>query len=767
MKRSAIARVLPAFLIAAAVMSPLSMFARAGEPGTNPSPMVMTDRAEKLWLGAKEGDWERVLGAMMDLPQVEPSNGSTSLRGDLDTLRTSIAKRETMRAARIAKVTGLLDESLAAAQTPAKISECLKHAVELHELAPDAAAKAAVLSSDKVKQTITRADAAARQSEGAGDWLMAAELFGRLNILLDIDQTYKHDARRMGDRLSMLRLYAPKRLWELRNERREQDRKTDPKLGALAPFNSVGESFQTKLKDISATMLNKSLSMAANYHVEQVGMRKLVIGGLQAVRTLVSTPDLRSAFPELDNPRSREAMLSFINEKIEEYKKLDNNPGDFQVASLIDEILKANAVSVKVMPNAIMHEFGNGAFDQLDEFSTIIWPDEYARFNRMVESSFVGVGIQIQADEDTQKIKVIMPLDNTPAFRAGIKPGDYISKINDDSAVGMTVDQAVDLITGKQNSKVRITIDRAGEEIPFELARKKIPIVTVKGWQRLGNGDSNWDFMIDAPSKTGYIRLTQFNETTTDELHKALAQLKAQGMQNLILDLRFNPGGLLNEAVSVASTFVNAGEIVWTQKADGSRVDTHSADADKTLLKDISTVVLVNNGSASASEIVSGALKYYADQNKIKALVIGNRTYGKGSVQNVAGLNALSKLKLTTQYYFLPGGQIIHRREHATRWGVDPHLNVDMLPQQVADALSLRQDADLPADAKPVVRKTTKDDDEMMYKPDPANFPPNPARLITQGIDLQLETAVFILKAQSQAKKDIIAGGGKGEKNPG
>lgn len=763
MKRSALLnRLAPLALLASLTFVPASALClAAGEP-TPVTKVALADQANRLWENAKQGDWDAVLRAMNESPEALPP----SLRAGMSQLRESIQKRETMRAARVMKVQGELSESLQGDETPAKVSDSLKHAVELHELAPDAAAKAAVLASEPVKKAIARADNMARAMEVKGEWLWAAELFSRLNILLDTDAKYKPDIRRLNDRLSMLRLYAPKRLWELRNTRREIERQTEPKLAALPPFNSVGEGYQSKLKDVSRPILLRALQYGGNIHVEQIPMRELLIGGLEAVRTMSTTQDLRVAFEGLDNAKSREMMVGFLDEKIKALRTGKEEISDFDLADLLDALVRANDVSVKIPESALLHEFGNGAFDRLDEFSAIIWPDELARFKRMTDSSFPGVGIQIQLDEETQLVKVITPVDNSPAAKAGIRPGDYIKKINNDSALGMSVDQAVEQITGREGTKVRLTVEREGEDLTFELTRAKIPNYTIKGWKRQG-AENNWDWMIDRESKVGYVRITGFNERTSADLANAIGKMKSEGAQGLIIDLRFNPGGLLTEAVNVVNTFVDSGEVVYTQRADGRRVDTHFAEPDKQRVKGMPLVVLVNDGSASASEIVSGALHYYADQGKVKALVLGHRTFGKGSVQNVIPLPPTAALKVTTQYYYLPDGKIIHRREKATTWGVDPHLKVEMLPRQVADALTLRSDADLQADAKPVARRILKDDEDIMYRPDPKNFPPDPNRLMTDGIDLQLQTALVLLQAQVEGKKAQLANVPPPAKNPG
>jgi carboxyl-terminal processing protease len=285
-------------------------------------------------------------------------------------------------------------------------------------------------------------------------------------------------------------------------------------------------------------------------------------------------------------------------------------------------------------------------------------------------------------------------------------------------------------------------MERTGQDMDIALNRDRIPLKTIKGWKRTGARDDDWDWFIDPDNRIGYVRLTNFQEDTTRDLHRAIDAMKAKGVNGLVLDLRFNPGGLLTQAVSVANTFIDDGVVVYTEAAGGVRTDTQRAIRTQQRLRDVPIVVLINEGSASASEIVAGAMRHYADQGKLRAMLVGQRTYGKGSVQNVLNLSANSMLKLTMQYYFLPNGICIHRREHAKSWGVDPHLAIEMLPQQTSDALTLRQDADSP---------------QAWMQNEAGKEAPNPDKLLTDGLDLQLESALFILRSQAVTRQVAAA----------
>jgi carboxyl-terminal processing protease len=406
----------------------------------------------------------------------------------------------------------------------------------------------------------------------------------------------------------------------------------------------------------------------------------------------------------------------------------------------------------------MIHEFGNGAFGALDEFSQIIWPDELQRFKRMTEGSFTGVGIQIQLDEESQMIKVVQPLEGTPAQKAGVHAGDLLKKINDNSAVGLSLDQAIEQITGKRGTPVKLTVDRAGKDVDFDLLRDTIPIRTAKGWKRTGESDTDWDYMVDKTTGIGYVRLSGFNDNTTEELHAAIRSMQQSpgGLNGIILDLRFNPGGLLTQAVSVANTFIADGKVVYTEGAGGTPGDIHYAEKEgQVVTTGIPIVVLVNDGSASASEIVSGAVQFYGKNNSINAIVLGHRSFGKGSVQNVIPLSMSTYMKLTKQYYHLPDKRIVHRKPGAKDWGVTPDLTVEMLPKQITDALTLRIDADTPPEGR-INRKVEEGETAL--------GDPEPDRLINEGFDLQLEAAVAILKAQAVAKMQQSTA--QGQKDP-
>ena len=740
---------------------PARSMGAVGAGRDSPPPIRLAD---SVWTAARTaGKDEASFLAPLHNADVEKSGAMLALlKGAISDLEANFAKREAARTEQMTKVEKELAETLAAEQTPSTLSKALRQAVEIHELCAD---KPAFVQQERIQALIKRADSAARTAESTGDWLIANELYVRLNLLLEEEATYKPDARRQADRLGMIQLYVPRRLWEMRNTRRLAEG-----LKELPPFNALGEDFNAKVSGISQGVVMAAMLRATESHIERRPLRELLVSGFDSVKTMVTTKDLAAAFPGIDDLAARDRLIAWIDSANAQLRLKAQDIDQLDLNNRVSALLDQSRLTVKIPVGAILHELGNGAFDRLDEFSQIIWPDELPRFRRIVDGDFIGVGVQIQLDEESQFIRIVSPLEGTPAFRAGVRSGDLIKKIDDQSALGMTLNQAVELITGRAGTNVKLTMERQGQDVDFDLTRARIPIRTVKGWRREGLKEDQWDWYIDPAARIGYIRLTGFQESTTRELHAAINEMKSNGLRGIILDLRFNPGGLLTQAVSVANTFIDNGLLVYTETPEGRRGEEHRArPKDQLIGKNTPLVVLINEGSASASEIVSGAIRYYADKGVVNALVVGKRSYGKGSVQNVLQLSSAAMLKITTQYYFLPDGRLIHRRDHAKQWGVDPHLIVDMLPKQISDALTIRQDADTPnqflpplppipaTNSKPLPH-TVEGQGGGGLTAGAAKPTPDPNKLLEDGVDLQLQAALLLLQTQAAARQQAKAG---------
>jgi len=314
-----------------------------------------------------------------------------------------------------------------------------------------------------------------------------------------------------------------------------------------------------------------------------------------------------------------------------------------------------------------------GVLQKLDPYSSYISPKELSRFRASMESEFGGIGIQVSLEGG--QLKVISPLAGTPAYRAGIVAGDRIVEIEGKSSKGVTLDEAVRRLKGKPGTKVELAVIHPGstEKVKFTITREIIRVKTVLGDRR--KRDDSWDFMLKPEKGIGYVRITAFSRDTAGEVRKAMEELKGAKLRGLILDLRFNPGGLLSSAIEVSDLFVSKGRIVSTE---GRNSPKRAWDAGKEgTFEGFPMAVLVNRYSASAGEIVSACL-----QDHRRAVIIGERTWGKGSVQNVIELeNGQSALKLTTASYRRPNGKNIHRFSDAKDeddWGVIPNKGYEL-----------------------------------------------------------------------------------------
>ena len=328
----------------------------------------------------------------------------------------------------------------------------------------------------------------------------------------------------------------------------------------------------------------------------------------------------------------------------ETYKQL-NLFGD--VFQRVQEQYVEEVTDKKLIESAI-----SGMLQSLDPHSSYLSADSYKDMQVKTKGKFGGLGIEITMEDGV--VKVVSPIDDTPAAKAGMKSCDLIIGVDGESIRGLTINESVSKLRGPVGSKVIITVVR-GKKDPYEIEIKR-DIINIKSVKH------------NIIKNIGYVRLTTFSDTTTSGLEKALTKIKkniGNKFQGLILDLRNNPGGLLNQSISVADAFLNQGEIVSTQGRnddDTSRVFAKKGD----LINCQPLVVLINSGSASASEIVAGALKDHS-----RAIIIGTRSFGKGSVQSIIPLAGNGAMRLTTARYFTPSGISIQAK------GIEPDIIVE------------------------------------------------------------------------------------------
>lgn len=311
-----------------------------------------------------------------------------------------------------------------------------------------------------------------------------------------------------------------------------------------------------------------------------------------------------------------------------------------------------------------------GMLSELDPFTMYVPPARQEEFDRLLEGSFKGVGIQLNQLEDGS-IEVVTPIDGSPAFKAGVMAGDIILKVNGVDIKTERLQDVIKRIGGPLGTEVTLTVRHAtGEEADLKMTREEVIMPVVKGYER--KQDNSWDFYVCNDPKVAYVRVTQFTTDTTDRLRDTITPLLSEGMKGLVLDLRFNPGGRLEEAIQMVDLFLAKGVIVSTKGR--SRPERSASATEPGTLPYFPMIVLLNEHSASASEIVAGSL-----MDNRRALVVGQRSYGKGSVQEVIPLDSKGgELKLTVAYYYLPSGRLVHRKKDATDWGVQPQIVVPM-----------------------------------------------------------------------------------------
>lgn len=383
------------------------------------------------------------------------------------------------------------------------------------------------------------------------------------------------------------------------------------------------------------------------------------------------------------------------------------------VLSIVQENYAEEVDTKDVIYNSL-----KGMVKNLDPHSSFMTPDEYKEMQIDTKGSFGGIGIEIGMKDNI--LTVIAPIEDTPAHKAGLLAGDKIVKIGEKSTKDMPLSEAVNMMRGPKDTPVTIHIMREGFTAPkpFVITRAVIKVKSVK-FKMLDEG-------------FGYVKLNQFQERTTEELDKALKDLTEQSegkkLRGLILDLRNNPGGLLQEAVSVSNEFIDSGLIVYTKGRAAGQNMTFNADAARSQ-PEYPMIVLVNNGSASASEIVAGAL-----QDHKRAIILGVPTFGKGSVQTIIPLSDGSAVRLTTSKYYTPSGRSIQAR------GIEPDIVVGEVPKGHLKEADL--EGHLAAEGPEVKKEVKKPEPEKPVKTEEAQV-----KLTDNGEDIQLKRAVEYLKS--------------------
>ena len=434
---------------------------------------------------------------------------------------------------------------------------------------------------------------------------------------------------------------------------------------------------------------------------------------------------------------------------------IDNVYQQLRVITDVMEIIRENYVE-EVKPQKLAYGAARGMVAELDDFSQFMEPDLYDRVKSDTEGEFGGIGIRIDVRE--KWLTIVTPLPDTPAYRAGLYPGDKIIKIEGESTRDMLIDEAVKKLRGKPGTKVNITIAREPEDKNSDWTELEVPLVR----EIIMNESVKQRVLED---KFGYIKILDFNGHTVEDFGKALKGLKKKGIEGLVLDLRYNPGGLLNAAVDVSKMFIGSRKmIVFTKGRKPENYQEFHAD-EKAEYSDLPLIVLINRYSASASEIVAGAV-----QDNKRGIVLGERSFGKASVQSMIPLSDKSALRLTIAKYYTPSGRSIQRadsrlsekdkdktekdaelkdkekEEDAHLGGILPDIEVKVPLEEEKKLLKQSEELLYPDEKKEKKGKDKKADKDKKKSSSDSGFKPEEGEEVVR--DQILDRAVELLKAR-------------------
>ena len=552
----------------------------------------------------------------------------------------------------------------------------------------DEAQKRQILSKQFVKQTIQKAIDKAAEFESKGKWLDAYT-----NCYWWLAERIEPDNEAYAD-------YA-EQLME--------------KANIVASFqDSPCETSKERFKNVKKKMFIRAIGALNFNYVNIIDYRQMATKAIRRCELLaeVMNRDLsderRATSQELAAwTAGLAAILDEVNQSAAGFSK-DKFIEVFEKILALNSSLVASRSSLEsrgtshesretLLPGPVLiAQFAEAALSALDRYTVMVWPRQVQDFEKIMTNEFTGIGIVISKQKGMLTVASLLP--DTPAYNSGLDAGDVIEAVDAVETKDMSLVCAVRSITGPAGTKVTLTVKRTGEELvrDITITRAKITVPTILGWAR--NEAGKWLYMIDEANEIGYVRLTSFSERTASDLEKVLNRLEAEGLSKggLILDLRFNSGGLLNSAIEVTDKFVKEGLIVSTRPRFG--VWTYAPAQKEKTHPDYPIVVLINSGSASASEIVAGAL---ADPQHKRAILVGERTHGKGSVQGITQYPGDgAQLKYTMAYYHLPSGQRVESRDVMEKqgrsdWGVGPNIEIKLRSDELGKMIDVQRDNDV------------------------------------------------------------------------
>ncbi len=524
-----------------------------------------------------------------------------------------------------------------------------------------------------VQETIQKAIDRAVDYEAEGKWLEAyTECYAWLKAIDPNDEVYKKYSEELWDKVVIASTF-----------------EDSPCETSVERFEGiVPEIFDRVIRTLNYSYVNNRIDFA-DMSTKALQRSKL-LADVMMKRIIDPNDVLDYELPTEDQVTQWNGVLDGLIELIKASKK-EISVGGF--LGLFEKVLEYNEATINLPHSIVISQFAEASLAALDPHTTIIWPRRVQDFTKAMTNEFTGVGIEISKKNGL--LTVASLLLDTPAYKAGLDAGDVIETVDGLVTKDMSLNCAVKKITGPKGTEVKLAVRRSrdGTLKDMVITRDRIIVPTVRGWLR--QEDGNWLHMIDPNRGIGYVRITSFSGETSEDFEHVLYDLEKQGLKGLILDLRSNSGGLLSSAVSIVDMFVKKGLIVRTQPGNGGGMPDYKMAHTKGTHPDYPMVVLVDEISASASEIVSGAL---ADDLYERAVLVGKRTHGKGSVQViVTDREYMSQLKYTMAYYHLPSGQRVNSRsdmEKAGRkdWGVTPDVKVSLRSDELRKLIAIQRD---------------------------------------------------------------------------
>ncbi|MDT8300586.1 MAG: S41 family peptidase [Sedimentisphaerales bacterium] len=525
----------------------------------------------------------------------------------------------------------------------------------------------ALLNDPFVKQTVRHAKRLAAEYESQGRWLDAyAICYSKLELMYEDDDKYSAYAKLLQEKAD------------------------------IAAFlqDSPCETCLERYEGIEKQMFINAVDFLDSSYVKIIDYRNMAIKGINRCKSLtevISNPyiETKNKIEDIRCNAFTAALMAMLSELNDLHVSITKD----RFVDVFERVLAMNESQLGGMglpPALLVVQFAKGALSSLDPYTVIYWPSQAKQFEKALTNQFTGIGIRFSKEDESPKVLSVLP--DTPAYHSGLEAGDVIVAVDGVGMDRMSSNCVAQSIAGPEGTKVTLTVRHEGEDETRDITmhRTSIIVPSIRGWQRSETGQ--WLYMIDAYNKIGYIRISCFDSKTVGDFERALIQLEKQGLRGLVLDLRSNPGGLLNGAIEIADMFIKEGLIARIQPRCGMP-NYVSANMEKTH-PDCPLVVLIDRYTASSAEILSGVLQ---EPKHNRATIVGERSYGKSSVQSIVShIGGGAKLKYTTAYYYLPSGQKIKNRDTDTKlscgnWGVLPDVNVKVRSDELKKVAKMQR----------------------------------------------------------------------------